>query len=221
MTRTGRVLVFLLCAAIVIAVLAGCSEKQGLSTEFDMGSLYSADGQRFCVGEFTVPLGADELADALKEYGLKYTEEAYNDAVTQWVVTAPASIEGYEASLMFRVRTDGASQTCDQITLCITEGDINEIYEDLVAAATGKFGKCISSANAGGEPGNEVVMQQAWSAYTGLGIVNSDESAVPKDLAYVDYLEVSSTNWEDRGERSALVITIDQSSELVLVYIPE
>ena len=203
MTHTRKILAFLLCAAIVIAVLAGCSEKQGFSTEFDMGSLYSADEQRFCIDKLAVPLGADELADTLKEYGLKYTEEAYTDSVTQWVADAPASIEGYEASLMFRVRTDGASQTCDQITLCITEGDIREIYEDLVAAATGKFGKCISSANAGGEPGNEVVMQQAWSAYTGYGIYGGGQSM------------------PEGGDASSLNIVLDQSYAQVYVFICE
>ena len=158
----------LLLLCVLFALLAGCSGDTAVSTEFDMGSLYSAEQQRFCIGEVVVPLEVTELADTLKEYGLKYTEEESTATVTQWTVDAPASLEGYAASLMFRVRTGKSPQTCDQVTLCITEGDLEATFEALVAAATELFGDATSSGSSSDVNGNEVSLYQAWRAYTSM-----------------------------------------------------
>ncbi len=200
MTHTRKILAFLLCAAIVIAVLAGCSEKQGLSTEFDMGSLYSADGQRFCIDKLTVPLGADELAETLKEYRLKYTEEVYNDEVTQWVVTAPASIEGYAASLVFNI--GGDPETVTQITLLIEDGDLGQIFEEITAAATELFGEDSFEA-VGGEK-----LLFRWNAYTEHGIVKPGEEVPSADSVQAEW-----------GDSSTLTISLAESIPAVVVAV--
>ena len=198
MTRTKKLLLF--CAVFLLAVLAGCSEKQGLSTEFDMGSLYSTDEQRFCIDKLAVPLGADELADALKEYRLKYTEEAYNDAVTQWVVTAPASIEGYEASLVFNI--GGDPETVTQITLLIEDGDLGQIFEEITAAATELFGEDSFEA-VGGEK-----LLFRWNAYTEHGIVKPGEEVPSADSVQAEW-----------GDSSTLTISLAESIPAVVVAV--
>ena len=205
MTHTKKLLtLFLFCVLLVL--LTGCSEKQSLSTGFSVGSLYSADEQRFCVGEFAVPLEAAELAETLERGGLEYTEAEATATVTQWTVDAPASLEGYAASLIFLVRTDGDSQTCDQITLRITEGDLEATYEALVAAATELFGDATSSGSSSDVNGNEVSLYQAWRAYTEYGIYSGAESTPPSD---------------ERGEASLLNILLDRNNEQLLVYVCE